>query len=346
MVRAAAKNHAWVGVVTSPDQYDEVAAAVESGGLDSRERARLRRRPSSARPHTTPPSSAGSSEARPARRDGAAARPHRRGCDTAKTRTSLPRSTPRSVRAVVGGGRHSFRARRCPSTTTSTPRRRGGWSRSGRPCRGRRSTPTHAEPRRATRSAWRSARRGTVIRCRPSAGWSPSTDTRRCYGRAHRGELRRSRDRARGRPPRRPALWRPRRTCACSPPLPPDESRSRPTPDRARMSGRSSGTGRYRGQLPFRTAGRCGRPARRRRAAWPSSSLPGPWRRIRSRMRSSCRTIESAVGVGAGDQSRVGAAERALSGPGSGPPARSPPATPSFRFATASTCWPTPASLR
>ncbi|MDX1448560.1 MAG: bifunctional phosphoribosylaminoimidazolecarboxamide formyltransferase/IMP cyclohydrolase [Acidimicrobiia bacterium] len=34
MVRAAAKNHAWVGVVTSPDQYDEVAAAVEGGGLD------------------------------------------------------------------------------------------------------------------------------------------------------------------------------------------------------------------------------------------------------------------------------------------------------------------------
>ncbi len=34
MVRAAAKNHAWVGVVTSPGQYDGVAAAVESGGLD------------------------------------------------------------------------------------------------------------------------------------------------------------------------------------------------------------------------------------------------------------------------------------------------------------------------
>lgn len=33
MVRAAAKNHAWVGIVTSPAQYDETAAAVESGGL-------------------------------------------------------------------------------------------------------------------------------------------------------------------------------------------------------------------------------------------------------------------------------------------------------------------------
>ena len=33
MVRAAAKNHAWVGAVTSPDQYDAVASAVEAGGL-------------------------------------------------------------------------------------------------------------------------------------------------------------------------------------------------------------------------------------------------------------------------------------------------------------------------
>jgi phosphoribosylaminoimidazolecarboxamide formyltransferase/IMP cyclohydrolase len=33
MVRAAAKNHAWVGIVTSMSQYDEVAAAIESGGL-------------------------------------------------------------------------------------------------------------------------------------------------------------------------------------------------------------------------------------------------------------------------------------------------------------------------
>lgn len=34
MVRAAAKNHAWVGIVTTPERYDEVAAAVEGGGLD------------------------------------------------------------------------------------------------------------------------------------------------------------------------------------------------------------------------------------------------------------------------------------------------------------------------
>ena len=33
MVRAAAKNHGWVGVVTGPDQYEEVALAVEAGEL-------------------------------------------------------------------------------------------------------------------------------------------------------------------------------------------------------------------------------------------------------------------------------------------------------------------------
>ncbi|MEX2424966.1 MAG: bifunctional phosphoribosylaminoimidazolecarboxamide formyltransferase/IMP cyclohydrolase [Acidimicrobiia bacterium] len=43
MVRAAAKNHAWVGIVTSPAQYDEVASAIEVGGLDADLRQRLAR---------------------------------------------------------------------------------------------------------------------------------------------------------------------------------------------------------------------------------------------------------------------------------------------------------------
>lgn len=34
MVRAAAKNHAWIGVVTSPEQYQQVGDAVIAGGLD------------------------------------------------------------------------------------------------------------------------------------------------------------------------------------------------------------------------------------------------------------------------------------------------------------------------
>jgi phosphoribosylaminoimidazolecarboxamide formyltransferase/IMP cyclohydrolase len=41
MVRAAAKNHRHVGVVVSPTQYDEVADAVESGGLGDDLRRRL-----------------------------------------------------------------------------------------------------------------------------------------------------------------------------------------------------------------------------------------------------------------------------------------------------------------
>jgi phosphoribosylaminoimidazolecarboxamide formyltransferase/IMP cyclohydrolase len=43
MVRAAAKNHKWVGIVTTPDQYDEVAAAVAAGGLDDELRRSLAR---------------------------------------------------------------------------------------------------------------------------------------------------------------------------------------------------------------------------------------------------------------------------------------------------------------
>lgn len=41
MIRAAAKNHAHVAVVTSPDDYDQVADAVEGGGVDATTRRRL-----------------------------------------------------------------------------------------------------------------------------------------------------------------------------------------------------------------------------------------------------------------------------------------------------------------
>jgi len=43
LIRAAAKNHAWVGVVTSPEQYGEVAAAIAAGGLDAELRRDLAR---------------------------------------------------------------------------------------------------------------------------------------------------------------------------------------------------------------------------------------------------------------------------------------------------------------
>ena len=41
MIRAAAKNHRYVTVVTSPTQYDDVASAVESGGTDLDQRREL-----------------------------------------------------------------------------------------------------------------------------------------------------------------------------------------------------------------------------------------------------------------------------------------------------------------
>ncbi len=44
MIRAAAKNFGSVGVVVSPDQYEDVAAAVEAGGLDGQLRVSLARR--------------------------------------------------------------------------------------------------------------------------------------------------------------------------------------------------------------------------------------------------------------------------------------------------------------
>lgn len=43
LIRSAAKNHKWVGVVTSPDQYHAVAEAVDSGGLDDELRVNLAR---------------------------------------------------------------------------------------------------------------------------------------------------------------------------------------------------------------------------------------------------------------------------------------------------------------
>lgn len=41
MIRSAAKNHSYVAVVTSPSQYDAVASAIEDGGLDEEQRRRL-----------------------------------------------------------------------------------------------------------------------------------------------------------------------------------------------------------------------------------------------------------------------------------------------------------------
>jgi len=41
MVRAAAKNHAWVAVITSPDQYPQLVAALDAGGFTLEQRQSL-----------------------------------------------------------------------------------------------------------------------------------------------------------------------------------------------------------------------------------------------------------------------------------------------------------------
>jgi len=41
LIRAAAKNHEWVAVVVSPDRYDEITAAIEAGGTTAELRADL-----------------------------------------------------------------------------------------------------------------------------------------------------------------------------------------------------------------------------------------------------------------------------------------------------------------
>jgi phosphoribosylaminoimidazolecarboxamide formyltransferase/IMP cyclohydrolase len=43
MIRAAAKNHAWVAIATSPDRYDDIATAIEEGGTTAEFRVELAR---------------------------------------------------------------------------------------------------------------------------------------------------------------------------------------------------------------------------------------------------------------------------------------------------------------
>ena len=127
MVRAAAKNHPSVAIVTSPDAYAEMLAAVAAGGFTLEQRKRLA---AEAFAHTASydvqvaswmgnvltDTSDGTGFPALDRRDLDSAR---RCSATARTRTSRPRSTP-----TGGAGSptpSSCTARRCPTTTTSTP---------------------------------------------------------------------------------------------------------------------------------------------------------------------------------------------------------------------------------
>ena len=177
MVRAAAKNHEHVGIVTSPADYpvvlDELRA---SGSLSAATRRRLAR---AAFAHTAaydaaivawldaggPTPVAGPRGrhrrrrrgGRPVRRPAADAAPHARA-----HRGAALRREPAPARLALphGGdgelvGRHgpARRAARCPTSTSSTATRPGGWSTSWRPTPGpgrprwpSSSTPTRAAP--------------------------------------------------------------------------------------------------------------------------------------------------------------------------------------------------------
>ena len=184
MVRAAAKNHASVAVVTVAGRRTRlIAARSATGGFTLAQRralaarafadiaeydvavAELVRRRSWRRP---------SDWLAGVRRAGAA--PVRRCCATARTRTRRPRSTS-TRRAAPGWPRpSSCTARRCPTTTTSTPTPPGG-PRTTSPSRRWRSssTPTRAASRSAPTSPRRTARRTPATRCRRSAASSRST---------------------------------------------------------------------------------------------------------------------------------------------------------------------------
>ena len=128
MVRAAAKNHAWVGIVTNPAQYgtvlEELRAVRVALGRDTPRRSRSRR--SRAPPRTTRRSSSGCPPD-----DGAAAAPgpraraHRRDVAVRREPASAGRALPAARHHELVGRRRAAqrtRARATSTTTTPTPR--------------------------------------------------------------------------------------------------------------------------------------------------------------------------------------------------------------------------------
>ena len=138
MVRAAAKNHATVAVVTSPASYPDVLAALAGGGFTLEQRRRLA---AQAYARTAAYDAAVSSwfasayapdevAAQTGWPDVTSAVWTARMCSaTARTRISGPRSTCSPPTQAARAGSPPPRcctARPCPTTTTSTPTRPGG----------------------------------------------------------------------------------------------------------------------------------------------------------------------------------------------------------------------------
>ena len=180
MVRAAAKNHPSVAVVVDPARYADVLAAVAAGGFTLAERQKLA---AAAFRHTAPTTSRSRrgwatswrrTTTAASRRGWAAAGSAPTSSATARTRTRRRRST--AAGSPVSRTPSSCTARRCPTTTTSTPTPPGG-PRTITPTPAWRSssTPTRAGSPSAPTSPRRTARRTPATRSPRSAASSRPT---------------------------------------------------------------------------------------------------------------------------------------------------------------------------
>ena len=177
MVRAAAKNHPSVAIVTSPDRYADVLARGRRGRLHPRAAAAAGRR--GVRAHRVVRRRGGVVDGQRAHRHHATATGFPAWIGATWDRAAVLRygENPHQPAALYADWRaaawpqpSSCTARRCPTTTTSTPTRPAGRPTTSTSRRSRSSsTPTRAASRSAPTSPRRTARRTPATRCRRSA---------------------------------------------------------------------------------------------------------------------------------------------------------------------------------
>lgn len=180
MVRAAAKNHPSVAVVTSPERYADVLAAVKAGGFDLTARKRLA---AEAFQHTAAYDVAVASWfAADYAADGDSGLPEFLGDTFTRKNVLRYGENPHQAAALYTSGEggsprpSSCTARRCPTTTTRTPTP-PAVPPTTTPSRASRSssTPTRAASPSPTTSPPRTATRTRATRSPRSAASSPST---------------------------------------------------------------------------------------------------------------------------------------------------------------------------
>ena len=309
MVRAAAKNHAWVAVVCDPADYPLVETALTTGGTTPSDRRALAAKafartaaydtavatwltppdPDAPQPDPPPPGPPVGSVAHP---EGGARRvvhsppfPDRltmgggcgRPCGTGRTRIRGRPSTPSTGRTGAGGWGRPARspARGCPTTTCSTPTPPSPWSPSTAAGRSRpsSSTPTRAGRRSGPPSRRRTRARWRATRSAPSAA---SSACRAPWTRPPPNGSRPCSPRSWSPPPsrRRPwPCWPASRRCAWS-------GSTRPVRPAGWGSARSPGACWPRSPIPAVTTRPAGpsRPATRPGpSSWPTWPWPGRW---------------------------------------------------------------------